>query len=129
MLRIFVFSLPLMFLVGCSSEPERGLNGKPICTGYSSLCTCEDFKDAAYQSLQNYENYEEKPMPDVYSLDLEMTYTAEDYNRPFKENLLNSWAKTILTSPVGCFSNEEISQAEQWKQQSSIYSDYWEDYW
>ena len=129
MLRIFVFSLSLMFLVGCSSEPERGLNGKPICTGYSSLCTCEDFKASAYESLQNYENYVEKPMPDIYSLDFERTYTAEDYNRPFKEILLNSWAKTILTSPVGCFSNEEISQAEQWKQQSNIYSDYWEDYW
>jgi hypothetical protein len=100
----------------CTSEPERGLDGKPI-TGYSGLSTCEDFLEKASSLADAYNNYEYQNYGQETVLE-DGTTVPLDGNKIIRNNILYSWARTVLGSPEGCFPSDQVNEAYEVKESS-----------
>ena len=112
--QIAILGLLPFVIASCTSEPERGLDGKPI-TGYAGLSTCEDFLEKASSLADAYNNYEYQNYGQETVLE-DGTVLSIDGNKIKLNNILYNWARTVLRSPEGCFPSDQVNEAFEIKE-------------
>lgn len=112
--RVAITTLLPFVIASCSTEPERGIDGKPI-TGYAGLSTCEDFLDNASSLADAYNNYQPQNYGQETVLD-DGTVVPMDGNKIVRDSILIKWARTVLGSPVGCFPGDQVQEAYEVKE-------------
>lgn len=112
--RVAITTLLPFVIAGCSTEPERGIDGKPI-TGYSGLRTCEDFLEKASSLAEDYNNYEYQNYGQETVLE-DGTVVSMDGNKIVRDSILIQWARTVLRSQEGCFPSDQVKEASEVKE-------------